>query len=54
MRKSCKQRNKAKRILLVACAGACAALILYCVPKWIFLVVAAASLMLAGWRLLSN
>ena len=40
--------------MLIACAGACAALILYCVPKWVFLVVAAAALLAAGWKLLSN
>lgn len=54
MRRTCERKKRVKRLLLVACGGACAALILYCVPKWVFLVIAAASLLLAGWRLFSD
>ena len=54
MHRTCEQRRKMKRLLLIACAAACAALILYCVPKWVFLVIAAVTLLAAGWRLLSN
>lgn len=54
MRRTCEQKNRVKRLLLIACGGACAALILYCVPKWVFLAIAAVTLIAAGWKLLSN
>ena len=54
MRRTCEQKRRIKRLLLVACAGACAALLLYCVPKWVFLVIAGGSLLLAGWRLFAD
>ncbi len=54
MRKTCERKRKAKRLLLVAVGAACAALVLYCVPWWIFLLIGVASLLLAGWKLLSD
>ena len=54
MRRTCEQKRRIRRLLLVAACGACIALLLYCVPKWVFLVIAGASLLLAGWRLLAD
>ncbi len=38
--------------MLVAIGAAAAALIFYCVPWWVFLVIGVISLLAAGWMLL--
>ena len=43
---------KARRLLLAAIGAGVAALIFYCVPWWVFLVIGVISLLAAGWMLL--
>ena len=52
MRKRCERRCRARRLMLVAIGAAVAALIFYCVPWWVFLVIGVISLLAAGWMLL--
>ena len=52
MRRRCERRCKARRLMLVAIGAAVAALIFYCVPWWVFLVIGVLSLLTAGWMLL--
>ena len=52
MRRGCERNGKAKRLLLAAIAAGVTALIFYCVPWWVFLLIGAASLLAAGWMLL--
>ena len=54
MRRTCERNRRVKRLLLVACGGAVAALVLYCVPWWVFLIVAIAAAFAAVWKLLSD
>lgn len=52
MRRNCGQRGKARRLLLAAFGAGVLALIFYCVPWWVFLLIGTASLLGAGWMLL--
>ncbi len=54
MHRGCERKKRVRRLLLVACGAACMALLLYCVPWWVFLVIGIAALMLAGWKLFSD
>ena len=54
MRCSCERKRRARRLLAVAFASAVLALLLYCVPWWIFLGIGILALLLAGWKLLSD
>ena len=52
MRRKCGQNGKAKRLILVAFGAGIAALIFYCVPWWVFLLIGVAALLAAGFLLL--
>ena len=54
MRRKCEQRGKARRLMLAAFGAALLALIFYCVPWWVFLVIGILSLLGAGWMLLRD
>ncbi len=54
MRCSCQQKNKVKRMLAIALGAAVLAVLFYCVPWWVFLIIGVLALALAGWRLLSD
>ena len=54
MRRTCERNRKAKRMLLVALGAGAAALFLYCVPWWIFLLIGIAALIAAGVALFAN
>ena len=54
MRRRCERNKRVRLLLAIACGAACMALLLYCVPWWIFLVIGIAALLLAGWKLFSN
>ena len=49
MRRQCEQKRRVKRLLSVALGAAAAALIFYCVPWWVFLLIGVASLLAAGF-----
>ncbi|MBR0508230.1 MAG: hypothetical protein IJJ86_06430 [Clostridia bacterium] len=48
MRRTCDRNRGAKRLLFVALGAGAAALFLYCVPWWIFLLIGIVSLIAAG------
>ena len=52
MRKRCERNGKARRLLLAAIGAGAAALIFYCVPWWVFLLIGVVSLLAAGFLLL--
>ena len=52
MRRRCERRCRARRLMLAAIGAAVAALIFYCVPWWVFLVIGVVSLLAAGFLLL--
>ncbi|MBQ5991206.1 MAG: hypothetical protein IJL62_01505 [Clostridia bacterium] len=52
MRKNCERRGKARGLMLAAFAAGILALVFYCVPWWVFLIVGVVSLLGAGWMLL--
>ena len=52
MRCSCQRKVKAKRLFAVALGAAVLAVLFYCVPWWVFLIVGIVSLLAAGWMLL--
>lgn len=52
MRRRCERKCKARRLMLISIGAAAAALIFYCVPWWVFLLIGTASLLAAGWMLL--
>ena len=54
MRCSCQRKIKAKRLCAVALGAAVLAVLFYCVPWWVFLIVGVLALVLAGWRLLTD
>ena len=54
MRCSCQRKNRARRLLAVSFGAAVLALLFYCVPWWVFLMIGVIALALAGWRLLSD
>ena len=54
MRCSCQRKNKAKRLFIIALTAAVLAVLFYCVPWWVFLMIGVASLLLAIWRILSD
>ena len=51
MRGICERKRKAKRLLLCAIGAAVTALVFYCVPWWVFLIVGIVSLLAAGFLL---
>ena len=54
MRSSCQRKKRARRLLLVACGAAVLAVLFYCVPWWVFLIIGIVSLLLALYRFLSD
>ena len=54
MRLTCERKRKAKRLLLVACSAAMLALLFYCVPWGVFVIIALLSRTLACWKILSD
>ena len=54
MRGTCERRRKAKRLFLVAIGAALIALVFYCVPWWVFLIVGIVSLLAAGCLMLRD
>ena len=52
MRRRCERSARARRMLFVAFGAGIAALIFYCVPWWMFLLVGVAALLAAGFLLL--
>lgn len=54
MRRVCERKQRAKRLLLVAVAAGLGALLFYCVPWWVFLIIGIVSLLLAAWKLFSD
>lgn len=51
MRRRCERSMKARRLLLAAIGAGVAALIFYCVPWWVFLLIGVVSLIAAGFVL---
>ena len=54
MRGICERRRKARRMFLAAIGAALVALLFYCVPWWVFLIVGVISLLAAGCLLLRD
>lgn len=54
MRCSCERKRRARRLVAVACGAVALALLFYCVPWWVFLLIGVIALLLAGWKLLSD
>lgn len=54
MRLTCERKRRAKMLLAVACGAAMLALLFYCVPWWVFVIIGMLSLMLACWKILSD
>ncbi len=54
MRCSCERKRRARRLIAVACGAVALALLFYCVPWWVFLLIGVIALLLAGWKLLSD
>lgn len=52
MRRRCERSARARRMLVVAFGAGIAALIFYCVPWWVFLLIGVAALLAAGFLLL--
>ena len=52
MRRICERKCRARRLLLAAFGAALIALIFYCVPWWVFLLIGVCSLLAAGAMLL--
>jgi hypothetical protein len=52
MRKLCERKCRARRLLYVAIGMGAAALVFYCVPWWVFLLIGVVSLLAAGFLLL--
>ena len=51
MRRQCERKCRAKRLLIIAIAAGATALIFYCVPWWVFLMIGVVSLLAAGFCL---
>lgn len=54
MRRTCERKQRAKRLFLVAIGAALVALVFYCVPWWVFLIIGIVSLLAAGCMLLRD
>lgn len=52
MRRRCERNGRVKRMLAIAFGAGIAALIFYCVPWWVFLLIGIAALLTAGFLLL--
>ena len=52
MRRRCERNCRARRLMLVSICAAVTALVFYCVPWWVFLLIGVISLLAAGWMLL--
>ena len=53
MRRLCERKRRIRRLIAVACGAAALALLFYCVPWWVFMLIGVIALLLAGWKLLS-
>lgn len=54
MRRLCERKRRIRRLIAVACGAAALALLFYCVPWWVFVIIALLSLTLACWKILSD
>ena len=54
MRCFCQRKYRAKRLFAIACGAAVLALLFYCVPWWVFLMIGVFALLLAVWKILSD